>query len=108
MAKYFTVMTGLRGCYMPDSVAVIKCDTRRDLKNAIEWEANDIREAGFVGMNKKMIAAFCAHMWREAQKKKPSVYPDVLPYGTAKNYHSAIHASVATRREYLEYCKQND
>jgi hypothetical protein len=106
MAKYFTVMQGLRGCYMPDSVNVIKCDTRRELKNAIEWEARDIREAGFIGANKKGVAALAAHMWREAKKEKPSFYPNVLPYGTKGNYHSAIHVSVATRREYLE--QQND
>ena len=108
MAKYFQLMTGLRGCYMPDSSCVIKCDTRKALKAAIADEAYYIRDAGFVGMNKKSIAAFSAHLWREAQKAKPSFYPDVLPYGTPKNYHSAIQISVATRREYLEYCKEND
>lgn len=108
MAKYFTIMVGLRGCYMPDSAYVTRCDTRRELKATIEWEANSIRDAGFVGITKRDIAAFAAHMWREAHKAKPSFYPDVLAYGHKRdNLHSAIHCSVATRCEYEE-SQQND
>lgn len=104
MAKYFQVMIGLRGAYMPDSSYVIKCDTRRWLKSAIQYEANNIRDAGFVGITKRDIAAFAAHMWREAHKVKPSFYPDVLAYGDSRdNLHSAIHCSVASRADYLEF-----
>ena len=35
MAHYFTIMQGLRGCYMPDNAYTIQCETRRDLKAAI-------------------------------------------------------------------------
>ncbi|TGV99774.1 hypothetical protein EN788_55235, partial [Mesorhizobium sp. M2D.F.Ca.ET.145.01.1.1] len=87
---------------MPDSAYCIKVDTRRDLKNALEWEARDIRDAGFIGCSKAAVASLAAAAWREAHKRKPSLYPHVAPYGSRDNRHSAIHVSVATRAEYLE------
>ena len=109
MAKYFTVMTGLRGCYMPDNAYVIKVKTRRELKAALEWEANDVREAGFVGANKKAVTGLAAHLWREAKKKWPSYLSDVVTYGYDRHSKPyAIQSSVATRQDYLDYCKEND
>jgi hypothetical protein len=97
MARYFTIMQGLRGCYMPDSCNVIKVDTRRELRNAIAWEANDIRDAGFVGLTKRDPAWAAALLWRKASKQA------ILPYGHKRdNLAFAIDISVATRAEYLE------
>ena len=70
---YFSISTGLRGCYMPDNAYVIQVDTRRELKAAIESEARDYRDAGFVGANKKAIAYIAAIAWRNRRKMQ-------LPY----------------------------
>lgn len=103
MSKYFTVSNGLRGCYMPDNVSVIRCDTRRDLKAAIAYDANDMREAYGYGGSKKAVAAFAAECWREAHKKAPAYMPYCLPFGrNPGNYAFGIFVSVATRAEYLE------
>jgi hypothetical protein len=101
MAKYFNIMDGLRGCYMPNSSYVTRCETRRELKAVLEFEARNIRDS-YVGCNKKQVAWLAATMWKEAQKKNPAYLPHVAPYGEKGNYHSAIHVSVATRKEYLE------
>ncbi|RVC71336.1 hypothetical protein EN759_00540 [Mesorhizobium sp. M00.F.Ca.ET.038.03.1.1] len=103
MSKYFHIMTGLRGCYMPDNAYVIRVDTRRELKAAIEDEARLCRDSGFVGGSKSAVASLAAAAWREAHKRNPSIYPHVAPYGSRDNRHSAIHVSTATRAEYLEF-----
>jgi hypothetical protein len=102
MAKYFTISNGLRGCYMPDNVTVICCETRRELKDAIAYDADHMREAHGFGGSKKAIATFAAACWREAQKKNPAYLPYCLPFGHSPgNYAFGIFVSVATRREYL-------
>jgi hypothetical protein len=110
MAKYFHYSQGLRGCYMPDSSSVLMCRTRRELRNALEWDAEHIRDAGNVGLSKKNIAAFAALLWKEAQKDKPAYLPYALPYADQSrrpyNYAFGLFLSVATRRDYLDYCKE--
>ncbi len=108
MAKYFTIMHGLRGCYMPDSdpyVAMVK--TRRELKELIANEADMLATESTLGLSKKNIAAFAAECWREAHKSKPAYLPYCLPCKERgqSSYSYGIFASVATRREYLEHCK---
>lgn len=105
MSKYFHISTGLRGCYMPDSVYVVRCDTRRDLKAALEYEAATIRDSGlYVGCSKRDIAALAAIGWREARKASPAILPHVAPYRAKgqDHYPYGVFVSVATRREYLE------
>lgn len=100
---YFTIMTGLRGCYMPDNAYTIKCDTRRELKSAIAWEANSYRDAGFVGGNKRAIAWLAAKAW--ASRKAPSVYPYVMPLRQGNqpgNWAHSIECVLATRQDYLD------
>lgn len=109
MSKYFTVSNGLRGCYMPDNCFVFKCDTRRELKNMIAYDARDMKEAhGFSG-SKKAVASFAAECWREAHKKNPAYLPYCLPFGNKPdNMAFGMFISVATRGEYLESQKEND
>jgi len=105
MSKYFTISNGLRGCYMPDNCSVIRVDTRRALKDAIAYDASDMREAYGYGGSKKDVAGFAALCWREAFKKAPSYLPYCLPFGRKPGeYAFGIFVSVATRSEYLEYC----
>lgn len=107
---YFHISTGLRGCYMPDNAYVIKADTRRELKSAIEYEANSYRDAGFVGANKKAIAALAASAWRNRGASNAAL-PYVLPLApehAPRNYCHGIFASGATRADYLEYAKESE
>lgn len=109
MAKYFHISNGLRGAYMPDNSGVIMCKTRRDLKSHVAYDAGDMREAYGIGGSKKAVAAFVAECWREAAKTNPTYLPFCLPFGrTRDNMAFGIFVSVATRADYLEYCKEND
>ena len=100
--KHFHIMNGLRGAYMPDSHHVIRCATRRDLKSALEYEAETLRDAGAIGLSKRAIASLAARAWRVA-----SHYDHVAPYRypgacdpTARPY--ALMVSSATREEHRE------
>jgi hypothetical protein len=74
---YFSVYQGLNGCYMPDSAYIIKADTRKELKSALAWEAESIRDAGGVGMSKRAIAWLANAAWKA--RKANAEY--VAPYG---------------------------
>jgi hypothetical protein len=101
--------SGLRGCYMPDNSSVLYVKTRRELKNAIAWEARDMREAYGFGGSKKDVAAFAAQCWREAQKEHPEYLPFCLPFGRSpKDRPFGLFISVATRKEYREYVKETE
>ena len=106
MSRYFHISQGLRGCYMPDSAYVIRCDTRRDLKAALESEAYYIRDAGFIGCSKRGVASLAAMLWRRADPKARHSFGDsVLPYRNADspgNYAFALMGSPATRDEWKE------
>ncbi len=104
MAKYFSVSTGLRGAYLPDSAYVIKADTRRELKSTVAFEAEAYAECGFVGASKKAVAWLAAEAWREARKASPSFLSLCLPLAREKGsgYAFGIFVSPATRAEYLE------
>lgn len=61
MAKYFNIQVGLRGCYMPDSSYFLKCETRRELKNAIDDEACAINSDGStLGLSKRAVESVAA------------------------------------------------
>jgi hypothetical protein len=105
MAKYFTIMHGLRGCYMPDSEpSVVMVKTRRELKELIAGEADMLASEETVGLSKRAIASFAATCWREAQKAKPAYLPYCLPCKERgqSSYSYGIFCSVASRGEYLE------
>ncbi len=98
---YFRIMQGLRGCYMPDNAYVLRADTRRELKSALEYEFCDLVDAGAVGLSKRALASLAARAWRS-----PSVYDCVAPYRW--RYQSpgrapyGVFVSRSTRREYLD------
>lgn len=102
---YFTIMAELRGCYADNSSAfTIRCDTRRALKSALEWEARDLRDAGAIGLSKRNVQRLAAEAWRN--RKSASVYPAVLPFRYA--HHSpgndcmGLMVYNATRADWLE------
>ena len=83
---YFTIMAEFRGCYSDnDSAQTIRCNTRRELKQALESEAYYLRDAGAIGLSKRAIAAHAAWCWRD--RKSASPYPRVLAFRYA--HHSA-------------------
>ncbi len=98
---YFTVFQGLRGCYMPESAYTIRATTRRDLKSALQWEADSIRDAGMVGCSKRAVAWLAATAWRNRRRASGEF---VAPYRNAeqKHYPYALGVFVgASRADYL-------
>lgn len=78
MARYFTVMAELRGCYADnESLFVLRAATRRELKAALESEAENQRQAGAIGLSKRAIANLAARAWARNGK---GYLPDVAPY----------------------------
>lgn len=111
MAKYFHVKHGLRGCYMPDGEPqVIMVKTRRELKEAIQGEADMLATENTLGLSKKAIASFVAECWREAQKEKSAYLPYCLAIKERgqSSYRYGIFCSVSSRREYLEAQRESD
>jgi hypothetical protein len=104
MSKYFTISSGLRGCYMPDSVFVARVDTRRELKRLLADEAATWRDAGAMGGSKVAVATIAAAAWREAKKARPAILPYCIPLkpSGAMSYSSGVFVSAATRRDYLD------
>lgn len=99
---YFTVFQGLRGCYMPDNAYTIRATTRRDLKSVLQWEADSIRDAGMVGMNKRVISWLAATAWRNRRRASGEF---VAPYRRTDQTHYPYALGVfvgATRRDYLD------
>lgn len=100
---YFQIMTGLRGCYMPDNSYIVQCATRRELKSILADECRDLIECNFIGLSKRNIAWLAAHSWRNKAGA-------ILPYSRDRNSGAAwsIECSRATRAEYLEYCSDGN
>lgn len=99
---YFHISTGLRGCYMPDSSWIARCDTRRELKEILESEARGYRDAGFVGANKRAIAHIAAIAWRNRRKVQLPYCLPLAPDHARDNYRHGIFIASATRAEFLE------
>lgn len=85
MSRYFHITHGLRGCYMPDSVWIARVETRRELKDIIHAECED--------MSKRNVAWLAAQVWR-----KGNVGSYVVPTGPGYG----LHVMQASRAEYLE------
>lgn len=108
---YFHLSTGLRGCYMPDTAHVVRCKTRRQLRNMIEWDRRDMIEAYGFGESKRVVAAVVAQVWRETHKgARKSSLPYAIGFGHTRSRDDrpfGIFIGHATRAEYLEYLAEN-
>jgi hypothetical protein len=98
---------GLRGMYLPDNAYVIAARTRRDLKSALAWEGDSVRDAGLVGASKRAIAWLAAEAWRNRGKATLDL---VAPYRRPdqSHYPYGIFCSAATREEFDAYIAEND
>lgn len=103
---YFWIECGLRGAYCDGNGYIIKCDTRRELKAAIQWEADSIRDAGGIGLSKRNVTWFANIVWQG--RKGYGHLPMVLPYRWQYQdyYPYGIHVSNSTRKEYLQYIRE--
>lgn len=97
---YFSISTGLRGCYMPDNSFVIYAKTRRELKSALAYEAESYRDAGYFGASKKAVATIAAAAWRDRKKYQLPYAIPVAPPHARGNYCEAVFVSTATREEF--------
>lgn len=103
--RYFHISHGLRGCYMPDGEPyVIRAKTRRELKEAIQSEADMVDSGSTIGLSKRAIAQYAAELWRDAFRLKPyySSLPVCLPTKEPgqSSYSYGIFVSHATRNDY--------
>lgn len=100
---YFTIMAELRGCYSDnDSAFTIRAETRRELKAALEAEADGWRDAGAIGLSKRAVAAHAAEAWR--RRRDRGAYPLVLPFRYPHQSGQPLGLFVynASRSEYLD------
>lgn len=101
--RYFSIAAGLRGCYLPDSVFVVDCATRRDLKAVLEAEASHLRDAGYVGASKRNIASLAADAWLTLLSPAPrEITLPLAPSHARDSYCYALSVARVTRREYLD------
>ena len=96
---YFEISNGLRGCYLPDSVNLVRCGTRRALRVALASACDYARGDGQVGGSKREIAGVAAAAWRT---RRGSGLPYVIgfgPRGGARGY--GVFVASATRADWL-------
>lgn len=100
--KYAIVTSGLRGCYMPDSLHVYAFDTRREVKSFLEEEAQ--QREGCVGLSKAKLAWAAANFWKN--KCQDTIIPFALSKGQSMAY--CIELSPIDRRDYLNRLKEEE
>lgn len=101
--RYFCVMNGLRGCYMPDSVYVLAVQTRRELKSAIEDEYDfAIGDEG--PARRREIASVAAALWRRSWRDRDSHLSTVIPTTDG----CGIQINPISRAEYLASRENED
>lgn len=95
--RYFNILIGLRGCYMPDSAYVVAVKTRRDLKSILASEYKMYADES-APTRKREIASVAATLWRRSPRDRDSHLSTVIPTGPGYG----IQVSPTTRANYLE------
>ena len=99
---YFLVSFDLRGCYADDSSGVVFARTRRELRAALASEASDIRDAGYIGANKRAVSRLAALAWRH--RRNVGELPFVLPVGQQpKSRAFGLFVSAISRHDAREF-----
>jgi hypothetical protein len=105
MSRYFNIMTGLRGCYMPDSHYVARVDSRRELRSEIASECARMRDACKFGGSQRDISAAVAQVWTGYRTQH---LDSVVPFGNAPGARPfAVFISPATRAEWKAQQEEN-
>lgn len=99
MARYFWIACGLRGAYCDGNGYIVKCDTRRELKSALQWEADSIRDAGGIGLSKRVVARLAALVWSDRKATLP--YMAGYKFSRDSVYAWSLHVGQSTRADYL-------
>lgn len=97
--RYFIISIGLRGGFMPDSSFPFKTETRRELAETLEYEAESLRDAGFSGLSKRNCRRLAAMVWRDNGRQ---YLPLCLPYGPGKNRQFGLMVCSVTLQEYKQ------
>lgn len=111
--RYFNISQGLRGCYLPDSAYEARFKSRRELKAALESEAYYIRDAGFVGLNRKAVARLANAAWKAAAPKaKNSPWlPYAAPYRNANqpgNFAFGLFVAKSCRADWKAFEQESN
>lgn len=111
---YFTMLRGLRGCYMPDASCTAAVRSYAEFKRHLEfecdtfemlWNTNDENE-----QSPELIEAICQEAWRHVQK--PGYLGLCIAIGadydhesdtTRANESYGITVHSATRGDYVDY-----
>ena len=103
--RYFSISTGLRGCYMPDAAYVIAVRTRSGLREALAEEARQMREAYPFGGSNRAISTIAACAWRA----KPDLLPFCLPFGRERgDYPFGVFVARIDWKEYQATREQEE
>lgn len=96
-ARYYVVMSGLRGCYTPDISYPVRVTTRRELKTCIAAEAaSQSCDGAFSGLSKSQVTWAAAHAWTAGEA--------ILPFGLPRGSKPfAIEISRISWREFKEH-----
>jgi hypothetical protein len=95
--RYFAVMTGLRGCYMPDESYAAAVKTRRELKILITDEY-DRCVGDEAPARRRDIASVAAALWRRRPTDRDSYLSTVMPAGEGYG----VQLNPISREEYLQ------
>ena len=99
---YFSLSHGLRGAYCDGEGYILKANTRRELKEAIAYEANNYKDGGYIGANKKSIAWLAATAWRNRKGFNLPYALPLAPSHNKKNYCFGVFVSTASKDDFLE------
>ena len=109
--RYFVIMNGLRGCFMPDSVHAVAVKTRRELKGIIadeydSWAADysEDENGRFSPARRREIASVAAALWRRSYRDRDAHLSTVMP--TAEGY--GIQINPISGAEYRAMMKESE
>lgn len=100
--SYFSLSHGLRGAYCDGEGYILKANTRRELKEAIAYEANNYKEAGYIGANKRAIAWIAATAWRNRKSFNLPYALPLAPSHSKASYSFGVFVGSASKEEFLE------
>lgn len=114
--RYYNIMTGLRGCYMPDDSFAVAVTTRRELKSVLleqrdftrghEHSVAEMRADGDHYASDRDVASVAAALWRRKPTDRDSYLSTVIPYG--RDASCGIQVNPIARAEYLKMQNRDD